>query len=104
MRGALLIGAFAVVPFAQAADSYPVKPIRLIVGFTPGGGSDTVARLLALKLAETWPQPFVVDNRPGAGGNLASELVARAAADGYTLLMASSSFSIIPAKIGRAHV
>lgn len=97
MKGAILIGALAVAPLAQAADSYPVKPVRLIVGFTPGGGSDTVARLLALKLAETWPQPFVVDNRPGAGGNLASELVARAAADGYTLLMASSSFSIIPA-------
>ncbi len=55
-----------------------------------------VARLLALKLAETWAQPLVVDNRPGAGGNLANEIVVRSAADGYTLLCASSSFSIIP--------
>jgi tripartite-type tricarboxylate transporter receptor subunit TctC len=86
--------------FAHAADTalnYPVKPIRFVVGFTPGGGSDTVARLIALKLGETWPQPLVVDNRPGAGGNLAIELVARSAADGYTILCATASFSIIPA-------
>jgi tripartite-type tricarboxylate transporter receptor subunit TctC len=86
--------------FAQAADpaaAYPAKPIRFIVGFTPGGTSDVVARLLAVKMAETWAQPLVVDNRPGAGGNLASEIVARSAGDGYTLLCASASFSIIPA-------
>ena len=91
--------AFAYAGFARAADAaaaYPVKPIRFIVGFTPGGGSDTVARLIALKLGETWTQPLVVDNRPGAGGNLAIELVARSAPDGYTILCASSSFSIIP--------
>jgi len=81
---------------AHAADNYPVKPIRFIVGFTAGGTSDVVARLLAVKLAETWTQPLVVDNRPGAGGNLANEIVARSAADGYTLLCASASFSIIP--------
>jgi tripartite-type tricarboxylate transporter receptor subunit TctC len=85
------------VAAADPAAGYPAKPIRFIVGFTPGGTSDVVARLLAVKLAETWPQPLVVDNRPGAGGNLANEIVARSAPDGYTLLCASSSFSIIPA-------
>jgi tripartite-type tricarboxylate transporter receptor subunit TctC len=84
---------------ADPAAAYPAKPIRFIVGFTPGGTSDVVARLLAQKLAETWTQPLVVDNRPGAGGNLAVEIVARSAPDGYTLLCASSSFSIIPSLI-----
>jgi len=93
------LGTLFAMHCASAADpaaNYPAKPIRFIVGFTPGGASDIIARLLAAKLAETWPQPLVVDNRPGAGGNLAVEMVARSAADGYTLLMASSSFSIIP--------
>ena len=82
---------------ALAAETYPAKPVRFIVGFTPGGGSDMVARLLGQKLGETWSQPVVVDNRPGAGGNLASELVVRSAADAYTVLIASSSFTIQPA-------
>ena len=82
---------------AQTVDSYPSRPLRFVVGFTPGGGADTVARLLAQKLGETWAQPVVVDNRPGAGGNIASEIVARAGADGYTVLIASASFSIQPA-------
>jgi len=94
---AIALLAFVHAGVAQCAESaYPVKPIRFIVGFTPGGTSDVVARLLAAKLAETWTQPLVVDNRPGAGGNLAVEIVARSAPDGYTLLCASSSFSIIP--------
>jgi tripartite-type tricarboxylate transporter receptor subunit TctC len=96
--GFAALGALFVANCVAAADpaaGYPAKPIRFIVGFTPGGTSDVVARLLAVKLAETWPQPLVVDNRPGAGGNLANEIVARSAADGYTLLCASSSFSII---------
>lgn len=70
-------------------QDYPVKPIRLVVGFTPGGGADAAARLVAQKLHETWEQPVVVDNRPGAGGNLATEIVAKSNADGYTLLMTS---------------
>ena len=94
---AIALLALAHAGVAQCADSaYPAKPIRFIVGFTPGGTSDVVARLLSAKLAETWTQPLVVDNRPGAGGNLAVEIVARSAPDGYTLLCASSSFSIIP--------
>ena len=96
---AIALLAIAHIGLAEPADvpvAYPAKPIRFIVGFTPGGTSDVVARLLSAKLAETWTQPLVVDNRPGAGGNLAVEIVARSAPDGYTLLCASSSFSIIP--------
>jgi tripartite-type tricarboxylate transporter receptor subunit TctC len=99
MRPAFLVTLFVYghTGVVAAADApYPVKPIRFIVGFTPGGTSDVVARLIAAKLGETWPQPLVVDNRPGAGGNLAIELVAKAAPDGYTILCASASFSIIP--------
>lgn len=68
-----------------AAQDYPMRPVRLIVPFTPGGGADIVARLVARKLTESWGQQVIIDNRPGAGGNIAAELTARAAADGYTL-------------------
>jgi tripartite-type tricarboxylate transporter receptor subunit TctC len=90
-------GALAAATPALAAETYPAKPVRFIVGFTPGGGSDMVARLLGQKLGEAWGQPVVVDNRPGAGGNLANELVVKSAADAYTVLIASSSFTIQPA-------
>ena len=71
----------------STAASYPSKPVRLVVPFTPGGSTDIVARLIGQKLTETWGQQFVVDNRPGAGGALGSETVARAAPDGYTILL-----------------
>lgn len=71
------------------AQDYPVRPVRLVVGFPPGGGADAAARLVAQKLYETWGQTVVVDNRPGAGGNLGTEIVAKSNADGYTLLMTS---------------
>ncbi len=79
---------FAWITSVMGQD-YPVKPIRLVVGFVPGGGADRVARLVAKELNETWGQPVIVDNRPGAGGNIAAEIVARAGADGYTLLITS---------------
>src|SRR5580704_7548662 len=73
-----------------AAD-YPDRPITIVVGFPPGGASDILARIITNKLASLLGQPFVVDNRPGAGGNVAGELVAHAAADGYTLLLGNNA-------------
>jgi tripartite-type tricarboxylate transporter receptor subunit TctC len=88
LRGLLLAAALLSSLVVQAQD-YPAKPIRIIVPFQPGGGSDTLARLLAEKLHAKWGQPVVVENRAGAGGNLGAELVAKAAPDGYTLLISS---------------
>lgn len=81
---------FSVSAFAQ---SYPAKAVRLVVGFPPGGSTDIMARLIAPGLGESFRQQFVVDNRPGANSNIAAELVARAPADGYTLIVVSASFS-----------
>jgi len=72
------------VPVARAAN-YPTRPITLVVAFTPGGASDVLARILGRKLEQILGQPLVIDNRPGAGGNVAAEAVAHAAPDGYTL-------------------
>ena len=81
------------VPAAQA-QPYPAKPIRLIVGFAPGGSTDIAARQLARKLAEGLGQQVVVDNRPGAASNIAAQEVARAPADGYTLLYMTSTLAV----------
>ncbi len=81
---------FAFVCSAGAA-SYPSRPVNLAVAFTPGGPSDVIARILGRRMHEILGQPFVIDNRPGAGGNIAAEAVANAAPDGYTLLMGNNS-------------
>ncbi len=98
----LLIAVSPVSPAAQrgqADANYPVRPIRLIVPQAPGGSNDIMARLIGGQLGERWGRQVVVDNRPGAEGMIGSELVARAAPDGYTLLMASTAFTMNPAVI-----
>ena len=79
---------------AQAQAAYPAKPLRMILGFPAGGPTDNIARLLAIKLGESLGQPVVIENRPGANAVLAAEAVARAPADGYTLLYNTSSFAL----------
>lgn len=83
----LLIGAHGAAEAQTASTAYPTRPIRFIVPYVPGGGVDFVGRTVALKLAETWNHTVLVDNRPGGGTNIGSELVARAAPDGHTLLV-----------------
>jgi tripartite-type tricarboxylate transporter receptor subunit TctC len=87
----LILGALAVTAVAQ---NFPVKPVRLIIPFPPGGPSDVLGRLLAEKLAERWGQPVVIENRGGAAGNIGADVVAKSAADGYTLLLNASSHVI----------
>jgi len=104
-RRAVLAGillAIAAQPHAWSAETYPSKPVRLLVGFAPGGANDLVARAVATRLGPRLGQQVVVENRAGAGGNIATELAARAAPDGYTMLLASvASFAMSPALLGK---
>ena len=90
LRLAAIAVAVPAVPRVASAQAYPTRPVRIVAGFPPGGINDTYARMIGQWLAERLGQSFIVENRPGAGGNIATESVARAAPDGYTLLLATS--------------
>jgi tripartite-type tricarboxylate transporter receptor subunit TctC len=79
---------------AQAQQKFPTKTIRLVVPFSPGGGTDTLARIIAQKMSENWGQPVVIENRTGAGGTIGAAIVAKATPDGYTFLVSSPGFVI----------
>jgi tripartite-type tricarboxylate transporter receptor subunit TctC len=91
----VLAAAAVVAQAASPAESYPNRPVRMIVGFPPGGGTDIMARIIAPKLTEAWHHQIVIDNRIGATGTIAATLVARASPDGYTLLMGHLSSNAI---------
>jgi len=92
MKFALI--AAALLPIGAHAQGYPTKPVRILVGFTPGAGVDIAMRLIGPRIADVLGQPVVIDNRPGAGGNIAAELAAKAPADGYTLFAGGAPAAI----------
>ncbi len=95
-KAVLMLLAGSMVAGVAHGQNYPTKPIRMIIALAPGGGVDTTGRFIAAKLGEAWRQNVVADNRPGAGGTIAADLVAHAPPDGYTLLMTSAGISITP--------
>ena len=95
-RVAMAIGltAMASSTFAQAALNYPVRPIKIVVPFAPGGTTDMLARLVGQRLTQSWGQPVVIENKPGAGATLGADIVAKSTPDGYTLLMGAAHHTI----------
>ena len=96
---AMTWSAGVVMAQAPTAANYPSRPIKIIVPFAPGGTTDMLARLVGQRLTQSWGQPVVIENKPGAGATLGADLVAKSPGDGYTLLMGAAHH-----KIGRAHV
>src|SRR5260221_4943676 len=90
-RSCLAVSLFALAAGVAVAQGYPVKPVRMVVPFPAGGATDIVGRIVAQKLTEAWGHQVIVDNRGGAGGTIASDLVAKSPPDGYTILVATSS-------------
>jgi len=101
IRVAVAAAGILILPAAAHAQSYPSRSVRVIVGFTAGGPTDVIARLIAQKLSESMGQSFYIENVPGAGGNLAAAQTARAAADGYTLHVVSTGFIVNPSLYAR---
>ena len=85
-----LVAAIAAVVFSTTATAFPTKPIRIVVAYTPAGTTDILARVVGQRMSEAWGQPVIVDNRPGANGNIGTEVAARAVPDGHSLVMATA--------------
>ena len=101
MKTLVVIALAFITASSATAQTYPARPVTMVVPFAPGGPNDIIVRLVAQKLTETWGQPFVVENRPGAGGNIGTDFVAKAAPDGYTLLSVGPGSLIINPLIGK---
>jgi tripartite-type tricarboxylate transporter receptor subunit TctC len=93
---AIALIAFSAMASGQAPAAWPTKPISLVVTYPPGGGADAMARLIAPKMGEALGQNVIVENKPGAGGQIGAAAVAKAAPDGYTLMLDASSFAVNP--------
>ncbi len=91
---ALIAAALGLVPMTASAQQFPTKPIRMVVPFAPGGGTDIIGRQFAARLSESFGQTVAVDNRAGAGGNLGAEIAAKAPADGYTVMVTTNSIAV----------
>ena len=94
MRRALLTIFLAFLSASVLAQSYPSRPVRIVVAFPPGGSADVLARLMAVKLSELWTQPVVIENKPGASANIGADHVAKSPPDGYTLLLATPALAV----------
>ena len=94
---ALVLALIALPALAQSDAAFPARPIRLVVPFAAGGGNDLLARVISKRLQTAWGQPVLVDNKPGAGGNIGADFVAKSAPDGHTLLLATNTLTINPA-------
>ena len=96
LRNSLIAAALALLPLAAASQQFPQRPVRLVVPLTPASGADIAGRIVGKQLGEIWKQTVLVDNRPGAGGQIGTQIVVRAAPDGHTLLVQSSSHTVNP--------
>src|SRR6185436_6876926 len=102
MLNLFVVALLVIFASAAHAQAYPSKPVRIEVGYVPGGGVDTTARMVGQALGELWGSSVIIENRPGAAGNVATEYTAKAPPDGYTLVLCNiGSHAVTPARFGK---